>query len=969
MRPLLSRRKEIMRNSVEGVNRFRFFSLTVLAFLLGGTVFLILAFFLGKIETPIPYLLQATWFYNLANWNTIQTNASNVYISPSSTSYGNAGFQVKTHAVSATHQHVNPVGAYWIVDASDNDKIMGSVGISEDGGFLIYLPDTLADRNTSCPSFGQQAFRIKVNSANTCSAYRVGINVNDPSSGLQVNGGCSCDALAVQGDGSFNGSLSVETDIQTNCGTNTPVRTMCEINSNVTYILQEMGLIEGNDTFYVTTNTNNQAIYGTKIFTQPLTINATANQFVVGATSAPVTLSVAAVSSAATYTFPNAGADANIVMDHGAYTIAGSWTFSSQITFNNGIRVNNNLVYAFGGLQVNGVSDQIALYNNGYTYLNLLDMTLKATQTLTIPVLNLPTGIFVVDSSGYSWALASAYTFTHSATFSSGLSTTTVTATATSNQLVLGTTKTTTISATAPVTASVTCTIPDFSASATSANFVVDASGYTQTLAGTYQFSHAVQFADVTDSIHIGSALSGSSALTVTSTQTNLAGFAGTANNIVIYDSGNGIQMDVRSGATIGSGSFARLWFQAGLVQMTTLDVTISGTGTYTGLLTASGGIALTSSSSQLKIQPGGTGNAFTVTTTNPGQATTLTIPDPGTAAASFVLTQGAQTLAGATYTFSGGTASLSTTTGTIVITGTGGLGVGGAITAGGNVYVGSSSGSSINVLGTSSIVQFSYSGGTFIYDLTTATSDSARVSNVVNFPATGTASPVNAILASTAAATQSISSQLAITSSTPSTSTTTGALTVNGGFGALGSGNFGGYVAGTSLLVTAASNQIQIKPSNLGNAYTFSASNPGQATTVNFVDPQQASANLALESGVHSTTITWTTGYTSAVNSTLHYWRINQDFVSFTFSGFSGTTTNPGTSLTASTSFPSGYTPPEQLVWPCACWNNGGANCYLSINNGGQIVLMQGNPNNGAFSTSVTGGLWWSFSGSFTRY
>lgn len=62
----------------------------------------------------------------------------------------------------------------------------------------------------------------------------------------------------------------------------------------------------------------------------------------------------------------------------------------------------------------------------------------------------------------------------------------------------------------------------------------------------------------------------------------------------------------------------------------------------------------LNAASNQLLLQPGGSGNSFQFTCTNPVANRTITLPDPG-ASANLVLTQGTQTLAGAT-TFSAAT-------------------------------------------------------------------------------------------------------------------------------------------------------------------------------------------------------------------------------------------------------------------------------------------------------------------------
>src|SRR5208283_4596391 len=61
------------------------------------------------------------------------------------------------------------------------------------------------------------------------------------------------------------------------------------------------------------------------------TLSATTNQLVLGTTHT-TTISATAPAASVTYTLPDAGASANIVLDHGNYTIGGTWSFSNNIT-------------------------------------------------------------------------------------------------------------------------------------------------------------------------------------------------------------------------------------------------------------------------------------------------------------------------------------------------------------------------------------------------------------------------------------------------------------------------------------------------------------------------------------------------------------------------------------------------------------------------------------------------------------
>lgn len=61
------------------------------------------------------------------------------------------------------------------------------------------------------------------------------------------------------------------------------------------------------------------------------TLTNTTNQIVLGTTNT-ITLSSTAPASSRTYTLPDAGGSANVVLDAGNYTIGGTWAFSNTIT-------------------------------------------------------------------------------------------------------------------------------------------------------------------------------------------------------------------------------------------------------------------------------------------------------------------------------------------------------------------------------------------------------------------------------------------------------------------------------------------------------------------------------------------------------------------------------------------------------------------------------------------------------------
>src|SRR5580692_5653868 len=78
----------------------------------------------------------------------------------------------------------------------------------------------------------------------------------------------------------------------------------------------------------------NGTLNGTTTFT------STSNQLILGTTNT-TTVSFTAPASSLTYTFPDAGANANVLLSQGAQTIAGSNTFTSTLKIN---PVSNQLI-------------------------------------------------------------------------------------------------------------------------------------------------------------------------------------------------------------------------------------------------------------------------------------------------------------------------------------------------------------------------------------------------------------------------------------------------------------------------------------------------------------------------------------------------------------------------------------------------------------------------------------------------
>jgi hypothetical protein len=145
------------------------------------------------------------------------------------------------------------------------------------------------------------------------------------------------------------------------------------------------------------------------------------------------------------------------------------------------------------------------------------------------------------------------------------------------------------------------------------------------------------------------------------------------------------------------------------------VDISTAGAVSAVTTLSMSGTLTNSAVSNQLVL---GTTNTTTISATAPAASRTYTIPDV-LANASFVMTEGAQTIAGA-KTFSSGlavtsnTASTSTTTGALVVTGGTGIGgeayvggaldVAGATTLDGNVTLGDGTADAITVNSTSGL-------------------------------------------------------------------------------------------------------------------------------------------------------------------------------------------------------------------------------------------------------------------------
>jgi len=235
---------------------------------------------------------------------------------------------------------------------------------------------------------------------------------------------------------------------------------------------------------------------------------------------------------------------------------------------------------------------------------------------------------------------AGAQTIAGAKTLSSAL-----TITPTTNQLVLGTTNTTTISATAPA-ASRTYTIPDAGANA---SFVMTEGTQTingdKTLSGatsltgvaTAKAGNAIRFENTGGTAYTGFNAAAGQASNISYT---LPAVAATGNQVLRANNTTPTNLEWVTLATVDAG--------------TTTDATLRWNGTkwvenLNVLATSAGDMTLNSATikattNQLIL---GTTNTTTISATAPAASSVYTIPDVGTTA-SFVMTEGAQTINGA---------------------------------------------------------------------------------------------------------------------------------------------------------------------------------------------------------------------------------------------------------------------------------------------------------------------------------
>lgn len=150
-----------------------------------------------------------------------------------------------------------------------------------------------------------------------------------------------------------------------------------------TYIVES----SGNVMDFFTNATLGLRIDGSQNISVPvgsITIPKTTNQLVLSGPTRTATLSaVQPATSSRTYTFPDAGANANVAMDQGNYTIAGTWTFSNDVN-----------VAATKKVFLDGGGDTYVIESSS----NILDLVAGGTTILR----NTSSDVYTTDYTDYS---------------------------------------------------------------------------------------------------------------------------------------------------------------------------------------------------------------------------------------------------------------------------------------------------------------------------------------------------------------------------------------------------------------------------------------------------------------------------------------------------------------------------------------------------------------------------------------
>lgn len=120
----------------------------------------------------------------------------------------------------------------------------------------------------------------------------------------------------------------------------------------------------GNLAYYATSTTAVSDAGSASVKTGALTLANTTNQLVLGTTKT-ITISSTAPASSQTYTIPDAGGSANVLLDKGNYTLTGTWTNATLITPALGTPASGTLTSCTGLPLTTGVTGTLGTANGG----------------------------------------------------------------------------------------------------------------------------------------------------------------------------------------------------------------------------------------------------------------------------------------------------------------------------------------------------------------------------------------------------------------------------------------------------------------------------------------------------------------------------------------------------------------------------------------------------------------------------
>lgn len=470
--------------------------------------------------------------------------------------------------------------------------------------------------------------------------------------------------------------------------------------------------------------TTSSPTFASLTLTTSLLATATSNQIVLGTGTARTTLTAPATGVNRTYTIPDtAGTTSSFIMANGAQTFVNVMTFTAAPIFSSpairsvlylsdtgsltGAALTNGqlLIGSDGAVPVaatlTGATDQVSITNGAGS----ITVGLVATPVVTSMILTQTSNQLVLGAvagprvtiSAPTPAASRFYTIpvlTSNANFVmtegtqliNGLKSLVLALAIqpTTNQLILGTTRTVTINAIQPASASLTYSIPDAGTTssfimANSAQTFVDIMTFTAAPVFSSTTARQVLFVGATKSLSGVVLTTGQFVMGATGADPVAASLLGTTDQIVATVGANSITLSTpQSIATTSSPTFASLTLTTALLATATTNQLVLGTGATTTtisaaapaaarvhsipILTANASFVMTEGiqtvngaktmGSALAISPTtnqlvlGAGATTTISAPAPAASRVYTVPDAG-AAASFVMTASDQTLAG----------------------------------------------------------------------------------------------------------------------------------------------------------------------------------------------------------------------------------------------------------------------------------------------------------------------------------